>query len=170
MSQITQTKPKYILIIMAVIGLLLCTYALMIKSIVCKNSLFILGAGLLAISSYLEKEFFFAGLESIVIINAILSLFNIPIYANAIILAFLLVLMLTFIIRTSGKITLQLIIGSIGLTCLSCGIIFISNMIMFIAGIILSIYSCLSIRAGFKVGWVFLILNIIFSIVALTQI
>lgn len=169
MSKTTLIQSKYTIIGMAIIGLLLFTYGLTTKDVICKNSLFIVGAGLLAISSYFEKEFFFAGLEGVAIANTVLLLLNVPAYINAIILASL-VLVVIFIACKGGKITLQLVIGIIGLALLSCGIIFVSNVMMFIAGILLSIYSYLSIKAGFKVGWVFLILNVIFSAVALTQI
>ena len=153
---------------LAIIGLLIFTSALPTHNLLTKNLLFIIGATLLAISSYFEKEYFFANLELIAIINAVLVILKIPTYLNTLILI-ILVLVVIFAISKNHKITNQLLIGFSGLILLSLGIIFVSNIAMLIAGIMLVIYSLLSIKSGFKVGWVFLILNIIFTTIAILQ-
>ncbi len=162
----TSTLKKNILLAVGIIGLLVFTSALPVNNFLCKNILIIIGASFLAVSSYLEKEYFFASLECVAIINALLLLFHVAVYLNTVILI-VLVLLIAFLIFQKQKITAQLIIGFAGLIFLCLGIIFIQNIFMFIAGILLIIYSYLSVRAGFKVGWIFLILNIIFAAVAL---
>jgi len=156
---------KNIILGIGIIGLLIFTSALPVTNLLYKNILFLIGAPLLAISSYLEKEYFFASLECIAIVNVLFLLLHVPIYINTIVLI-ILVLLIVFLILRKQKITGQLIIGFAGLIFLCLGIIFVENLFMLFAGILLMIYSYLSARAGFKMGWIFLILNIIFIAVA----
>ena len=122
----TSTLKKNILLAVGIIGLLVFTSALPVNNFLCKNILIIIGASFLAVSSYLEKEYFFASLECVAIINALLLLFHVAVYLNTVILI-VLVLLIAFLIFQKQKITAQLIIGFAGLIFLCLGIIFIQN-------------------------------------------
>ncbi|MDE4965587.1 MFS transporter, partial [Francisella tularensis subsp. holarctica] len=52
----------------------------------------------------------------------------------------------------------------IGLVALCLGILLGRNEPMVVCGIVLAIYAVFSIQAGYTVGWIFLILNILFAV------
>jgi hypothetical protein len=169
----TNTKSTFLInhapIFLGAIGLILSIIGIPIQDIILKNVLFAIGAAFLSISSALAKEFFFASLEAITLTSAVLNLFN----ANKILETLVLVtlVLLTIILCTwkARKVTFQTIIGVLGLILLNTGVIFSNNYLMFLAGLSLSIYSYLSIRAGVMVGWIFLILNSVFTLVAVVN-
>jgi hypothetical protein len=154
---------------LGIVGLVLFTLALPLSNVIFKNVFFLTGASLLAIASLLEKETFFACLEGIVMITAILELCQVSQLYNAIILAVLVLSSIVLLLRTR-QINLHLITGIIGLVLLNTGIIFSTNLLMFAAGLTLCLYSYLSAKSGIKVGWIFLALNIVFTGVAIINI
>jgi len=160
---------SYLITSLGIFGLIIVIAALPIINIVEKNILFIVGCALLGISSYLEKEYLFACLECILVINAALVLSHVSTMVNTIVLIVLMLLTIVFLCR-NRKITFHLITGLSGLVFLSLGIIFISNFIMIFGGIAMGTYGYISGRAGFKVGWIFFAFNIIFVILAFLHI
>jgi len=154
---------------LGIIGVILFTLALPIDNIVLKNVFFLIGAVFLAIASLLEKETFFACLEGIVIITAILTLLHVHRMGNTIILALLVLASIVLLLKTR-QINLHLIAGISGLILLNTGIIFSTNLLMFAAGLALCLYSYLSAKSGVKIGWIFLALNILFTSVAIVNI
>ncbi len=150
----------------AIIGLLTFTAGLVFhNNFGFKNGLFAIGSTLLSIASFLDREYFFSCLEGIAVITALLEIFHIDAVVSTTVLILLVVLTIFLIYRTR-KINFHLVIGIIGLILLSLGIIFSTNLLMFIAGVALCLYSYLSAKSGFRVGWVFLVLNMIFTFVA----
>ena len=159
-------KFKYIVIGMSAIGMLIFTSGLVVNDFYTKNYLFLVGIILLGVSSFLEKELFFSSMQCVLFINTILTLCKAPLSLNIVTLCIL--GSLTFLMLvTYLKVTVQLIIGMLGFIFLSSGIIFASHLFMLFAGIFLLTYSCFSIRDGFSVGWIFMILNLIFITVTL---
>ncbi len=146
--------------------MLLFISGLPISSVLIKNTLFTVGAAFLAISAIYEREYFFASLEIIATINSLLVLFAVSIWINFSVLLVLGVGAVVMIGR-SRTLDLQLVVGTIGLFLLSGGIILSANGIMAMAGLVLCLYSVLSVRQGFKTGWIFLVLNIAFTATAL---
>jgi len=169
MTKVLAKRSKNLPVIFGIVGLLLFILALPLESVMVKNSLFLTGAILLTVASVLEKETFFACLEGIVIITAILNLLHVSRIINAVILALLVFSTILLLLKTR-KINIHLIAGISGLVLLNSGIIFSTNLLMFAAGLALCLYSYLSARSGFKVGWIFLVLNILFTFVAIVNI
>ncbi|MCP3967090.1 MAG: hypothetical protein GY750_11495 [Lentisphaerae bacterium] len=163
-THISKFKSNMILAV-GIIGLATFTAGLPVDSHITRNILFAVGAVLLTISSFWEKEYFFSCLEVIAFIAAILALCQVGSTASSIVMAVLTVVTIAFMSRIR-KIDTRLCLGILGLVLLTAGIIFATNLIMIAAGVVLCIYSWLSLRAGYKVGWVFLVLNIIFTAVA----
>lgn len=64
------------------------------------------------------------------------------------------------------KLNIARIFAFIGLVALCLGILLGRNEPMVVCGIVLAIYAVFSIQEGYTVGWIFLILNILFAVVA----
>jgi len=64
------------------------------------------------------------------------------------------------------KINIAKVCAFIGLVALCFGILLGRNEPMVVCGIVLAVYAIFSIREDYSVGWVFLILNLLFSVVA----
>ncbi|WET05630.1 hypothetical protein P0136_09655 [Lentisphaerota bacterium ZTH] len=158
-----------IILAVGISGLAAFTAGLPVDHFVIKNALFIIGGTLLAISSYWEKEYFFSCIEGIAMTEAILALFGVSMLISSIVLV-VMVAATIMIMSRIRKFDFKLCLGIAGLVLLSLGIIVGTNVIMVAAGVVLCLYSYLSARSGYNVGWVFLALNLIFTGVALFSI
>ena len=152
-------------LLLGVIGLIMFMFAIPEKNIDNKNLLIIYSGIFLFISPLMQKETFFIGLNGIALVIAIMIFFPIPTIINILILSFLTIVFAIYYFKKYIVNTAN-ICAFIGLVALCLGILFINNFFMLVSGIFLSIYSIFSIKDGFSVGWVFLILNIVFVIVA----
>jgi hypothetical protein len=146
-------------------GLLIFILGLPIPEGTLKELLFSAGCFLLAVGSFFEKEYFFACLEVVLIVAAFLTLFHIGLLISITIILLLNIAVVGILLRT-GRITLHVWNGLLGLLLLSGGIVFNTNLLMLLAGVVLAVYAYFSARAGFKVGWIFLFLNFLFIVIA----
>ena len=116
-------------------------------------------------SSLIQQEPFFAGLQGLAFVSAIMIFFALSQAINIsvfVILSFI----FTIIYFNKHKPSLANIGAFIGLVSLCLGMLLAKNQFMLVSGVLLAIYAVFSIKQGFSVGWVFLILNILFAIVA----
>ncbi len=167
-NQVSKMKSNVILAV-GITGLAAFTAGLPVHNHIIKNVLFVIGAGLLTLSSYWEKEYFFSCLEMIAVVTAVLALSHAGMILSSTVMILLSIATIIIMSRIR-KFDFRLTLGIIGLVLLSAGIIAETNLIMVGAGIVLCLYSYLSAKAGFKVGWVFLALNVIFTAVAVCSI
>ncbi|MFZ9035753.1 MAG: MFS transporter [Francisellaceae bacterium] len=147
-------------------GLIIFTIGLIIDDLPVKYLLFTIGAGFLTLSAIMQKEYFFAGLEAIATINALLALSLVPQITNTIVFVILAIFFTALYLR-HHTLNITRLIGFIGLVFLCIGITVASNISMILAGISLSVYALSVLRAGISVGWVFFILNILFTATAI---
>jgi hypothetical protein len=152
-------------LLVGIIGLVIFMFGLTEHNINNKNAIVLSATTLLFISAIVQKEPFFRGLQCIAFISASMVFFNTPQSINLSIFALLSLAFATFYFRNT-KIDIINICAFIGLVSLCLGILLVNNYFMMLCGIFLSIYAIFSIRKGFSVGWVFLVLNILFALIA----
>ncbi|AIT08607.1 MFS transporter [Candidatus Francisella endociliophora] len=150
---------------LGVIGLVIFMFGLTETNIDNKNLIVLLATFLLFLSAIIQKEPFFSGLQGIAFVSAVLVFYNINYTYNMVIF---LVLSFGFAVYYFGRFKLNIarIFAFVGLVALCLGILLGRNEPMVVCGIVLAIYAVFSIQQGFSVGWVFLILNILFAVVA----
>ena len=128
--------------------------------------LFLFGALLMTISSYLEKNVFFTFLEGILTIDSILSftaLSNITIG----IVTFIIVIAVIIYFMVKGAFKERyLIVGTIGLFFLALGVGILNTIACMIGGFLLIIYAYMAFKKGVQIAFLFIILNVIFTISA----
>lgn len=153
-------------LLLGIIGLVMFMFGLAEESIDNKNMMILMATFFLFTSAVIQKEPFFSGLQGIAFVSAIMVFYQIsPIYNLGVFLC----LAVGFAIYYFAHFPLNAarIYAFIGLVTLCLGIVFGRNEFMVVCGIFLAIYAMFSIKEGFTVGWVFLVLNILFSLVAL---
>ena len=153
---------------LGIIGLLVFMWGLVTGNADNRDLLILFATFILFLSAVIQREPFFIGLQGIGCISSLLAFFEINIYYST--FAFV-ILALIFAIRyfLKNKINWPRICAFIGLFALCVGIILRRNEPMVICGLFLAIYAYFSIKEGYSVGWVFLILNLLFAMVALSS-
>ncbi|ASG68312.1 hypothetical protein fh0823_12930 [Francisella halioticida] len=150
---------------LGILGLLIFMFGLAETNTADKNIIVLIATFFLFISAAAQKEPFFSGLQGIAFVSAIMVFYQIGQIYN---LGVFIFLAIAFSIYYFGrhKLNIARICAFIGLIALCLGILLGRNEPMVVCGIVLAIYAIFSIREGYSVGWVFLILNILFAIVA----
>ena len=156
---------KNIGLYLGIIGLLIFMFGLTGKNISDKNIIVLVATFFLFVSASIQKEPFFSGLQGIAFVSAIMVFYQIQQVYN---LSVFISLAIAFSIYYFGrhKLNLARICAFVGLIALCLGILLSRNEPMVVCGIVLAIYAIFSIQEGYSVGWVFLVLNILFAIVA----
>ncbi|GAB4223229.1 MAG: hypothetical protein Kow0076_5420 [Francisella sp.] len=152
-------------LILGIVGLIIFMFGLAETNISQKNLIVFCATLFLFLSAAIQKEPFFTGLQGIAFVSATMVFYNVkPIY-NLIVFVFL---SFGFAIYyfSKHKLNIARICAFIGLVTLCLGILLGRNEPMVVCGIFLAIYAIFSIQEGYSVGWIFLILNILFAIVA----
>jgi hypothetical protein len=150
---------------LGVIGLLLFIFGLTEHNIDNKNLVVLLATFMLFASALIQKEQFFMGLQGIAFVSAIMVFYETDQNYNLITfitLAF--IFAITYF--SKHKLNLARVCAFVGLIALCLGILLGRNEPMMICGVFLAVYAIFSISEGYSVGWVFLILNILFAVVA----
>ncbi|MED7818837.1 MULTISPECIES: MFS transporter [unclassified Francisella] len=150
---------------LGIIGLLIFMFGLTETNISDKNIIVLVATFFLFISAAIQKEPFFSGSQAIAFISAIMVFLQVGKTYNLVVFIFLVVVFCIYYF-SKHKLNIPRIFAFIGLVSLSLGILLGRNEPMVVCGIVLAIYAIFSIKEGFSVGWVFLILNILFAIVA----
>ncbi|WP_150466237.1 hypothetical protein [Francisella sp. SYW-9] len=156
----------------AILGLIITIVALPVSDVMLKNYLFIVGGVFLTISSFLDKELLFFWVNGVGMAIAIFIVISLP---NNIIFVLSIFITIYGCYHTlkNTRLRLQILVGLLGFIFLSLGTVFsfinftLSNIFMSFSGIALCIYACYSIYVGHKISWIFLLLNMLFTIVAL---
>ena len=150
---------------LGVIGLLLFIFGLTEHNVDNKNLIVLFATFLLFVSALIQKEQFFMGLQGVAFISAIMVFYEVNQNYNLVaFLALAFVFAITYF--SKHKINIARICAFIGLIALCLGILLGRNEPMMICGIFLAVYAMFSIGEGYSVGWVFLVLNILFAVVA----
>ena len=151
-------------ILVGVIGLLFFIVGTLIPGSPFQKYFFLVGAILLTISSYLEKNVFFTVLEAIVTIGAILTFLSLSNITIAVI-TFIIVIITVLYFAAKGLFKERyLIIGTIGLFFLAIGVGTLNPIAYTIGGFFLTIYAYFSFKRGYQIALLFIILNSIFTI------
>ena len=154
-------------IVLGVIGLaLLCAGTLTAHIPEIQRFLFLFGALLMTISSYLEKNVFFTFLEGILTIDAILSFTSLSNIAIGIITFIIVVVVIIYFTINGSFKERYLIVGTIGLFFLALGVGILNPISCMIGGFLLIIYAYMAFKKGIQIAFLFIILNIIFTITA----
>lgn len=156
---------KNIGLYLGIIGLLIFMFGLTEKNISDKNIIVLVATFFLFVSASIQKEPFLSGLQGIAFVSAIMVFYQVGQVYN---LGVFIFLAITFSIYYFGKYKLNIarIFAFFGLITLCLGILLGRNEPMVVCGVVLAIYAIFSIQEGYSVGWVFLVLNILFAIVA----
>lgn len=164
-SNVLKRTCNHIGLAFGIIGLIIFMVGLLTSVIATKNQVILVATIFLASSAWIQREPFFMGSQTIALISAILVYLLMPAWVN---LSALIVLSILFamIFFRYHPLSFDRIIAFSGLIALCLGIVLGNNIPMLVAGILLAIYAIFSIRHGYSVGWVFLILNILFGLVA----
>lgn len=150
---------------LGVIGLLLFMFGLAEQDIDNKNLVMLFSALLFLASSLIQKEQFFIGLQSVVSIKAIMLFYEAnQNYTLTLFIISSFIFAITYFSRS--KISIEKVCAFIGLISLCLGTILCRDEPMIICGIFLAIYAIFSIQKGYSIGWIFLVLNILYVIVA----
>ncbi|HJO94692.1 MAG TPA: hypothetical protein QF753_14940 [Victivallales bacterium] len=151
-------------IIIGIVGLILFIIGTLMPGTYEQKYYFLYGAILLTISSFLEKNSFFTVLETIIVIDAVISFLGLSAVITSII-TFIIIIITIICFAAKGEFKEKyLIAGTIGLIFLGLGV-GINNPIFYtIGGFFVALYSLMSIFKGFQIAYLFLILNIIFTI------
>ncbi|MCP4179129.1 MAG: hypothetical protein GY756_15320 [bacterium] len=151
-------------IIIGIIGLALFIIGTLMPGTYEQKYYFLYGAILLTISSFLEKNTFFTVLETIIVLDAILSFLGLSAITISII-TFIIIIITIICFAVKGQFKEKyLIAGTIGLIFLGLGVGINNPVFYTIGGFFIAIYSLLSIFKGFQIAYLFLVLNIIFTI------
>jgi len=151
-------------VLIGVLGLLFFIVGTLMPGVPCQRYLFLAGAVLLTLSSYLEKQVFFTVLEAILVVDAILTFCHLTILAITII-TFIMVLFTVVYFTVKGSFKERyLIIGTVGLFFLAMGVGTLNPIAYTIGGLFLVIYSYYSLKKGCQIALLFIILNTIFTI------
>lgn len=150
---------------LGIVGLVVFMFGLTETNLDNKNLIVLLATFSLFLSALIQKEPFFSGLQGIAFVSALLVFYNVKQTYN---MTTFLILSFVFAVYYFGRFKLNIprVFAFIGLVALCLGILLGRNEPMVVCGIVLAIYAVFSIRQGFSVGWVFLILNTLFTIVA----
>ncbi|QLE78275.1 MFS transporter [Francisella sp. Scap27] len=153
---------------LGVVGLIVFMFGLVETNIDNKNLFILLATFILLISAVIQGEVFFIGSQSIAWITAVMTFFEIG--QNYIIIAFiLLVTIFALGYFFKNKLLFSNACAFVGLIALCLGIALGMNEPMVICGLFLAIYACFSIKDGYSIGWVFLVLNLVFAVVAINS-
>ncbi|WP_150467351.1 MFS transporter [Francisella sp. SYW-9] len=150
---------------LGIIGLIIFMFGLTETNISEKNIIVLVATFFLFISAAIQKEPFFSGSQAIAFISAIMVFLQVQKIYNLGVFIFLVVAFCIYYF-SKHKLNIPRVFAFIGLVSLSLGILLGRNEPMVVCGIVLAIYAIFSIKEGYSVGWVFLILNILFAIVA----
>ena len=150
---------------LGIIGLLLFIFGLTEHNVDNKNLIVLLATFMLFVSALIQKEQFFVGLQGIAFVSAILVFYEVnPNYNLIAFLALAFVFAITYF--SKHNLNIARVCAFVGLVALCLGILLGRNEPMMVCGIFLAIYAIFSIQQGYSVGWVFLLLNIVFAVVA----
>ena len=154
----------FINILIGVIGLLSFIVGTLMPGSPSQKVYFLIGAILLTVSSYLEKNVFFTVLEAILVIGSILTFLNLSTMTIAII-TFVIVIITVIYFAAKGLFKERyLIFGTIGLFFLAIGVGTLNPIAYTIGGFFLVIYAYFSFKKGYQIALLFIILNAIFTI------
>ncbi|MBK2266704.1 MFS transporter [Francisella philomiragia] len=152
-------------LLVGICGLIIFMFGLTETNINHKNLIVFFATFFLFLSAIIQKEPFFSGLQGIAFVSATMVFFNFSQIYNLAIFV-LLAVVFSIIYFSKYKINIARVCAFIGLVALCFGILLGRNEPMVVCGIVLAVYAIFSIREGYSVGWVFLILNLLFSVVA----
>lgn len=152
-------------LLVGIIGLIIFMFGLVETDVTQKNLIVFFATFFLFLSAVIQKEPFFSGLQGIAFVSATMVFFNFPQIYNLLIFIILAIAFSIFYF-SKYKINIARVCAFVGLVALCFGILLGRNEPMVVCGIVLAIYAIFSIKEGYSVGWVFLILNLLFSIVA----
>ncbi|MCX5774378.1 MAG: hypothetical protein NTX05_07205 [Fusobacteria bacterium] len=158
---------KYSDIIVGIIGLIIFCIGTLLPGAPIQIYFFFVGALLLTLSSYLSKNLFFALLEGIVSIGALLSILSVATDIKGIVIVVLVVVTIIYLAKKGMLKDKNFINGIIGLVFLVVGAVFYMPIGLIISGVFLSIYALVVFKRGEKIGMVFFVLNVIFTITSL---
>ena len=151
-------------IVIGILGLLFFIVGTLMPGSIHQKDFFLVGGIFLTLSSFLEKNAFFTVLESIIVIDAILTYFPISNTVITVVTALMVVLVIvSFAVRGAFK-DKSLSIGTLGLIFLALGVGLLNPIAYTIGGFVIVIYSLISCLKGSQIAILFLILNIIFTI------
>ncbi|MBK2243344.1 MFS transporter [Francisella tularensis] len=148
-----------------IIGLIIFMFGLTETDTAQKNLIVLFATFFLFLSAAIQKEPFFTGLQGIAFVSAIMVFYNLAAIYNLLVFIFLAFVFAIYYF-SRHKLNIARICAFIGLVALCLGILLGRNEPMIVCGIVLAIYAVFSIQEGYTVGWIFLILNILFAVVA----
>lgn len=153
-------------VLTAIVGMLITITGVMLKVPQYQSICFASGGCFLLFSSYLSRQWLYFTLQIVVIIGALSNLFTLPFMVKAALpVALAMIILIYFYFKEMLKNATNFI-GAIGVMILACGYAILHPMIYFVGGVVLSIYSGLNVLQGVKVAWIWLILNVVFSVLA----
>jgi len=158
---------KYKDIIVGIIGLIVFCIGTLMPGNPHQILVFLVGAILLTLSSFLSKNLFFTFLEGILAIGSFLTLISMSTDIKAIVIVVLVIATIVYFSKKGMLKDRNFINGIIGLVFLVAGAAFNIPIGLVISGVFLSIYAWIVFKRGEKIGMVFFALNAIFTITSL---
>ncbi len=158
---------KYKDIIVGIIGLIVFCVGTLMPGNPHQILVFLAGAILLTLSSYLSKNLFFTFLEGTLAIGSFLTLISVKPEIEAIVITVLVLAIIGYFAKKGMLKDKNYINGIIGLIFLVAGAAFNIPIGLVISGVFLTVYAWIVFKRGEKIGMVFFCLNAIFTITSL---
>lgn len=158
---------KYKDIIIGIIGLIIFCIGTVIPGNPHQIVVFFVGALLLTLSSILGKNLFFTILEGILSIGSLLTILSVAEDTKGVVIIILVLISIIFFAKKGMLKDKNYINGIIGLVFLVVGAVFSFPIGLVISGVFLSIFAWIVFKRGEKIGMVFFLLNVIFTITSL---
>jgi hypothetical protein len=122
---------------------------------------------LLTFSAILEKNIFFSLFQAITLCSVIFSFISLALIVKLIVLTILAIIIIIALKRLKQLETLYVYFGVIGLVCLSFAYATSNGYGYLFGGLFITIFSLISFLKGFKIGFIYFVLNLIYTIVAI---
>ncbi len=163
-------KTNYINLSISIIGLVMIIIGALLSPTITQKTLFAGGCVFLFTASCIEKATFFAILQVIVLLGTAIAFFHISITAKLIVLGVVSIIALVYLYKRNFIQTFIDIVGSAGLLLLAFGYAVSNPFVYLFGGLFLAIYSYSAYKKGVKIGLIFAILNVIFTVMALISV
>ncbi len=158
---------KYADIYIGALGVIMISIGLIVTTPCDSHILFIIGQIVLFCSAVIARNKFYYLLQIVTFLGALFGLFGFAVSIKLFLLVFLSIIIISYFIYCGMfKEDKSLSVGAISLICLAVGYSINNNLVTSyafgIGGVLQVIYAWCAIRAGIAVGWIFLVLNIVF--------
>lgn len=153
-------------IFLGIFGMLIIITALLSTDLPTQRILFFLGAALMTSMALLEDHKLFIGLQLVILSGTITAFFNIPKLIEAAIPLLVSLPVIYYLFKKNIINNKVHLIGVLALVGLGMGYATQSLMVFFLSGLFICTFSFLEFISGFRPAIIWLILNLIFTLIS----